>query len=215
MSEQNKASPAALTVDSVWQRMDDHAQRRTSLENIADVLNVLAAQPAADARADKLLLPMPELIDRDGCMLELRFEEESQAEEFQRGLSLPAPAGKAFPENVEFADPAPVGEPVVANDVQEAFMRLCEALGIPATAGAYLEVPRLLATTAPVASPAALTDAQILALNHGERYFSESPSKYPEAGHGTQYHCGVPGLLGLARALLATQPAVDAPKGAL
>lgn len=55
-----------------------------------------------------------------------------------------------------------------------------------------------------------LTDEQILALNHGEVYFSESPSKYPEAGHGTQYHCGAPGLLKFARALLAlaAQPSV-------
>ena len=29
--------------------------------------------------------------------------------------------------------------------VEEAFVRVCEALGVPATAGAYLEVPRLLA----------------------------------------------------------------------
>ncbi|WP_416052772.1 hypothetical protein [Cupriavidus basilensis] len=58
---------------------------------------------------------------------------------------------------------------------------------------------------APQPSAKALTDEQILALNHGERYFSESPSKYPEAGHGTQYHCGAPGLLKFARALLAAE----------
>ena len=59
----------------------------------------------AESRAEvqaKILLPMPELIDRTGCVLELRFEEESQAVEFENGLELPAPAGKAFPANVEF-----------------------------------------------------------------------------------------------------------------
>lgn len=61
----------------------------------------------------------------------------------------------------------------------------------------------------PQPSAKTLTDEQILALNHGERYFSESPSKYPEAGHGTQYHCGAPGLLKFARALLAAQPSED------
>jgi len=34
--------------------------------------------------------------------------------------------------------------PATSEPVQEAFVKLCEALGIPATAGAYLEVPRLL-----------------------------------------------------------------------
>ncbi|WP_432263310.1 hypothetical protein [Cupriavidus sp. TMH.W2] len=34
--------------------------------------------------------------------------------------------------------------PAATNEVQEAFMRVCEALGIAATACAYLEVPRLL-----------------------------------------------------------------------
>lgn len=51
-------------------------------------------------------------------------------------------------------------------------------------------------------APAA-TDAQLLALNEGERYFSESPSKYPECGHGTQYHAGAPGVLAFARAALS------------
>jgi hypothetical protein len=48
-----------------------------------------------------------------------------------------------------------------------------------------------------------MTDEEILAMNAGEIYFSETPSRYPEAGHGTQYHCGAPGLLKFARALLA------------
>jgi hypothetical protein len=55
------------------------------------------------------------------------------------------------------------------------------------------------------------TDAEILALNAGEIHFSESPTKYPWAGHGTQYHAGAPGVLSLARAVLAkwgTPPAV-------
>lgn len=48
-----------------------------------------------------------------------------------------------------------------------------------------------------------LTDEQILALNTGEVFFSESPTKYPEAGHGTQYHAGAPGVLKFARAAIA------------
>lgn len=48
-----------------------------------------------------------------------------------------------------------------------------------------------------------LTDKQILALNTGEVFFSESPTKYPEAGHGTQYHAGAPGVLKFARAAIA------------
>ena len=51
--------------------------------------------------------------------------------------------------------------------------------------------------------PVSLTDEQILALNTGEVFFSESPSKYPECGHGTQYHAGAPGVVGFARAILA------------
>ena len=47
------------------------------------------------------------------------------------------------------------------------------------------------------------TDAEILALNAGEIHFSESPTKYPEYGHGTQYHAGAPGVLSFARAVLA------------
>ena len=47
------------------------------------------------------------------------------------------------------------------------------------------------------------TDAQLLALNDGELFFSESPSKYPEAGFGTQYHGGAPGVLAFARAVIA------------
>ena len=47
------------------------------------------------------------------------------------------------------------------------------------------------------------TDAEILALNAGEVHFSESPSKYPAAGFGTQYHAGAPGVLSFTRAVLA------------
>lgn len=47
------------------------------------------------------------------------------------------------------------------------------------------------------------TDAEIIALNAGEIHFSESPTKYPEAGHGTQYHAGAHGVLSFARAVLA------------
>lgn len=55
-------------------------------------------------------------------------------------------------------------------------------------------------TTPPAVMPAAPSDAEILALNDGERLFSESPSKY---GLGTQYHTGEPGLLQFAREVLA------------
>jgi hypothetical protein len=55
------------------------------------------------------------------------------------------------------------------------------------------------------------SDAAILALNEGERYFSETPTRFPEAGHGTQYHAGAPGVIGFARAViaLATAPTVS------
>ncbi|MEN2432313.1 hypothetical protein [Comamonas sp. F1-6] len=46
------------------------------------------------------------------------------------------------------------------------------------------------------------SDAELIALNAGECFFSESPSKYPELGHGTQYHGGAPGVIGFARAAL-------------
>jgi hypothetical protein len=46
-----------------------------------------------------------------------------------------------------------------------------------------------------------ISDEQILALNAGERFFSESPTKYPEAGHGT--HAGAPGVIEFARTILA------------
>ncbi|WP_175104429.1 hypothetical protein [Pararobbsia alpina] len=52
-------------------------------------------------------------------------------------------------------------------------------------------------------STAALTDEQIIALNAGEVFFSETPTRFPEAGHGTQYHAGAPGLIKFARTVLA------------
>lgn len=55
------------------------------------------------------------------------------------------------------------------------------------------------------------TDAEILALNAGEVHFSESPSKYPAAGFGTQYHAGAPGVLSFARAVLAAKWGTHAP----
>jgi hypothetical protein len=42
------------------------------------------------------------------------------------------------PANTAVMQPAP-------DRIEEAFVRVCEALGVPATAGAYLEVPRVLA----------------------------------------------------------------------
>jgi hypothetical protein len=56
---------------------------------------------------------------------------------------------------------------------------------------------------APSGQQAEPTDEQLIALNAGERFFSESPTKYPEAGHGTQYHAGAPGVVGFARAAIA------------
>ena len=66
------------------------------------------------------------------------------------------------------------------------------------------QVRALLAgVSAPAAQAVEPTDAELIALNAGECYFGESPSKYPELGHGTQYHAGAPGVLGFARAALA------------
>jgi hypothetical protein len=76
------------------------------------------------------------------------------------------------------------------------------------------QIRRLLGMPSTAAQGATLTDGQILALNAGEVYFSETPTKYPEAGHGTQYHCGAPGLLKFARALLAAAPTPVADSGA-
>jgi hypothetical protein len=53
-------------------------------------------------------------------------------------------------------------------------------------------------------------DNEILALNRGEIHFSESPTKFPEAGHGTQYHAGAPGVLSFARAAIALAKARQA-----
>jgi hypothetical protein len=68
---------------------------------------------------------------------------------------------------------------------------------------------------APSGQQAEPTDEQLIALNAGERFFSESPTKYPEARHGTQYHAGAPGVLGFARAAiaLAGQQSEPAPAG--
>lgn len=48
-----------------------------------------------------------------------------------------------------------------------------------------------------------LTDAELLALNDGEVYFSSSPLSYPESGFGTQYRVFGSGILGFARAAIA------------
>lgn len=63
---------------------------------------------------------------------------------------------------------------------------------------------------APATAEDAVSDEAILALNSGERFFSESPSKYPEAGFGTQYHAGAPGVIGFARAILALRSGASA-----
>lgn len=63
------------------------------------------------------------------------------------------------------------------------------------------------------AAGAAPTDTEVLALNAGEVYFSESRL----AGHGTQYHAGAPGVLSFARAVMArwgaAAPAQEAEDG--
>ncbi|WP_238554051.1 hypothetical protein [Comamonas thiooxydans] len=65
-------------------------------------------------------------------------------------------------------------------------------------------VRALLATATGLPAQAVVpSDAELIALNAGECFFSESPSKYPELGHGTQYHGGAPGVIGFARAALA------------
>ncbi len=65
-------------------------------------------------------------------------------------------------------------------------------------------VRALLATATGLPTQAVeLSDAELIALNAGECFFSESPSKYPEAGHGTQYHAGAPGVIAFGRAAIA------------
>ena len=63
--------------------------------------------------------------------------------------------------------------------------------------------PQAATATGLPAQAVELSDAELIALNAGECFFSESPSKYPEAGHGTQYHGGATGVIGFARAALA------------
>jgi hypothetical protein len=65
---------------------------------------------------------------------------------------------------------------------------------------------RAVLAAQPAPAPVPLTDEQIIALNANEVFFSESPSKYPEAGHGTQYHAGAPGVIAFARAVLSAAP---------
>ncbi|WP_222104613.1 hypothetical protein [Cupriavidus campinensis] len=56
------------------------------------------------------------------------------------------------------------------------------------------------------------TNEQIVALADRGEHLTPSPTKYPELGHGTQYSCGEPGLLGFSRALLDFMTLVpDAP----
>lgn len=77
------------------------------------------------------------------------------------------------------------------------------ALDVVTEPGMPLAGLRALAGVSAPAGAVEPTDAELIALNAGECYFSESPSKYPELGHGTQYHAGAPGVLGFARAALA------------
>lgn len=92
--------------------------------------------------------------------------------------------------------------------------QMCDAASLSALsswAGVNPVLYRKGAWVAPLAFPAVAasgqqvepTDEQLIALNAGERFFSESPTKYPEAGHGTQYHAGAPGVVGFARAAIA------------
>ena len=74
----------------------------------------------------------------------------------------------------------------------------------PKNLASYIKVRTLVYADAdPAPTQPALSDEEILAMNAGEVFFSESPSKYPEAGHGTQYHAGAPGVLKFARAIEA------------
>lgn len=80
-------------------------------------------------------------------------------------------------------------------------------------ANAYGEAVRAgMATAVQTQALRTLTDAEIIALNEGEVFFSETPTKFPKAGHGTQYHAGAPGVLKFARSViaLAARPAEQA-----
>lgn len=84
---------------------------------------------APAAASDKVLLPMPETIDQDRHIVELRFEDEAEADQFVAGLETPAPAGEAFPANAQFAAVpaalttchAPRGSAASQEDVRESF----------------------------------------------------------------------------------------------
>ena len=79
----------------------------------------------------------------------------------------------------------------------------CDICGSSARAFPQSPSVQQAAPQAPSGQQAEPTDEQLIALNAGERFFSESPTKYPEARHGTQYHAGAPGVVGFARAAIA------------
>ena len=95
---------------------------------------------------------------------------------------------------------APVQEPVAMLHDDGYWTRINTPAGRAFADKRPLPPTKVYAAT--VAQPALLTDADILALNANEVFFSESPSKYPEAGHGIQYHAGAPGVIAFARAVL-------------
>jgi hypothetical protein len=82
--------------------------------------------------------------------------------------------------------------------------RAVDAITEPGSPLAWLRNAAPMTASAGQAEP---TDAEILALNEGERYFSETPTRFPKSGNGTQYHCGAPGLLAFARAVRALNTA--------
>ncbi len=104
------------------------------------------------------------------------------------------PQGEAAP--IGYINPDDLAKPITAVALHMAPNSMC-GISMPVYA-------------APQTSAKALTDEQIIALADRGEYLTPSPSKYPELGHGTQYHCGAPGLLQFARALLAAeQPSED------
>lgn len=108
------------------------------------------------------------------------------------------------------AAPVALPEPFALYDGEKWYANeeaaICSCANMQKLQKVYIEqqVRALLAeVSAPAAQAVEPTDAELIALNAGECYFGESPSKYPELGHGTQYHAGAPGVLGFARAALA------------
>ncbi|MES2247633.1 MAG: hypothetical protein V4645_10145 [Pseudomonadota bacterium] len=132
---------------------------------------------------------------------------------------LPLAAAVAPPAPVKAAELKALGgwklvpiEPTL--EMLDAFQQgMRREFGMKTTAGYHGRIYRAMLAAAQEAALPVVTDEAILALNAGERFFSESPSKYPEAGFGTQYHAGKPGVLQFAHAVLALTAPTQAPAG--